>query len=85
MRETLLDRAIVLYGSNLSDANAHSTTNMPMLIAGGGFRHAGHLAFDRKLNYPLPEPVRFPCFNALGIEADRFMLHPLGIDVRPPK
>src|SRR5439155_15690642 len=31
---TLLDRTMVLYGSNLGDANAHSTTNLPMLFAG---------------------------------------------------
>jgi hypothetical protein len=38
--ETLLDRSMILYGSNLGDANAHSTANMPVLLA-GGFRHAG--------------------------------------------
>jgi hypothetical protein len=52
--ETLLDRTMVLYGSNLGDANAHSTTNLPTLFAGGGFRHGRHLAFDRGRNYPLP-------------------------------
>jgi len=51
---TLLDRTMVLYGSNLGDANAHSTTNLPTLFAGGGFRHGQHLAFDRSRNYPLP-------------------------------
>jgi hypothetical protein len=51
---TLLDRTLVLYGSNLGDANAHSTTNLPTLLAGGGFRHGLHLAFDRGRNYPLP-------------------------------
>jgi BMFP domain-containing protein YqiC len=52
--ETLLDRTMVLYGSNLGDANAHSTTNLPTLFAGGGFRHGQHLAFNRSRNYPLP-------------------------------
>jgi len=51
---TLLARTMVLYGSNLGDANAHSTTNLPTLFAGGGFRHGQHLAFDRSRNYPLP-------------------------------
>ena len=45
--ETLLDRTMILYGSNLGDANAHSTTNMPTIFAGGGFQHGQHLAFDR--------------------------------------
>ena len=52
--QTLLDRTMILYGSNLGDANAHSTTNLPTLFAGGGFRHGQHLAFDRERNYPLP-------------------------------
>jgi hypothetical protein len=69
--ETLLDRAMVLYGSNLGDANAHSTTNIPVLLAGGGFRHAGHLAFDRNQNYPLPN-LFVSMLQRMGIEAARF-------------
>jgi hypothetical protein len=52
--ESLLDRTMTLYGSNLGDANAHSTINLPTLFAGGGFHHGQHLAFDRAQNYPLP-------------------------------
>ena len=44
--ETLLDRAMVLYGSNLGNANTHVTTNLPVLFAGGGFRHGRHLVFQ---------------------------------------
>ena len=69
--ETLLDRTMILYGSNLGDANAHSTTNMPMLFAGGGFKHAGHLAFDRKQNYPLPN-LFVSMLQRMGIETDKF-------------
>jgi hypothetical protein len=69
--ETLLDRSMVLYGSNLGDANAHSTTNMPVLLAGGGFRHTGHLAFDRQQNYPLPN-LFVSMLQRMGIEADKF-------------
>lgn len=69
--ETLLDRTMVLYGSNLGDANAHSTTNMPTLFAGGGFRHPGHLAFDRQQNYPLPN-LFLSMLHRLGIEVDQF-------------
>ena len=50
----LLDRTMILYGSNLGDANSHSTTNLPVLFAGGGFRHGQHLEFDTQQNYPLP-------------------------------
>lgn len=69
--ETLLDRTMVLYGSNLGDANAHATTNMPTLLAGGGFRHAGHLAFDRNQNYPLPN-LFVSMLQRMGIEAGKF-------------
>jgi hypothetical protein len=69
--QNLLDRTMVLYGSNLGDANAHSTSNMPVLLAGGGFRHAGHLAFDRKQNYPLPN-LFVSMLQRLGIETGKF-------------
>jgi hypothetical protein len=69
--ETLLDRSMVLYGSNLGDANAHSTLNMPVLLAGGGFRHAGHLAFDRKQNYPLPN-LFVSMLQRMGVETGKF-------------
>jgi hypothetical protein len=69
--QTLLDRTMVLYGSNLGDANAHSTTNLPTLFAGGGFRHGRHLAFDRERNYPLPN-LFVSVLQRLGIPSDTF-------------
>jgi hypothetical protein len=69
--ETLLDRTMILYGSNLGDANAHSTTNMPTIFAGGGFRHGQHLAFDRQQNYPLPN-LFVSMLQRMGLEEGRF-------------
>ena len=69
--ETLFDRTMVLYGTNLGDANAHVTTNLPTLFAGGGFKHGQHLAFDRERNYPLPN-LFVNVLQRLGIEADKF-------------
>lgn len=69
--DSLLDRSMVLYGSNLGDANTHSTLNMPALLAGGGFRHGQHLAFDRKDNYPLPN-LFVSMLQRMGIENDKF-------------
>jgi hypothetical protein len=69
--QTLLDRTMVLYGSNLGNANTHVTTNLPVLLAGGGFKHAGHLAFDRQRNYPLPN-LFVSMLQRLGLETDRF-------------
>ncbi len=50
---SLLDETTVLLTSNLGNASNHSNRNMPVVIAGGGFKHAGHLAFDQNNNYPL--------------------------------
>ncbi len=69
--DTLLDRSMVLYGSNLGNANTHVTTNLPIVLAGGGFRHGQHLAFDRERNYPLPN-LFVSMLQRLGLEADRF-------------
>jgi len=68
---TLLDGTMVLYGSNLGDANAHSTTNLPILFAGGGFRHGQHLAFDREQNYPLPN-LYVSILQRMGLEEHSF-------------
>jgi hypothetical protein len=69
--ESLLDRSMVVYGSNFGDANKHTTTNMPIILAGGGFRHGQHLAFDTDRNYPLPN-LFLSMLQRMGIEADRF-------------
>ena len=52
--ESLLDHTTVLLTSNLGNASSHDNRNMPVLLAGGGFRHGQHLAFDQRRNYPLP-------------------------------
>ena len=42
----MLDQTIVLFGSNLGNASSHDNKNLPIIVAGGGFRHGQHLAFD---------------------------------------
>ena len=69
--ETLLDRTMVLYGSNLGNANTHVTTNLPTLFAGGGFKHGQHLGFDRVRNYPLPN-LFVSMMQRMGLEVDQF-------------
>jgi len=69
--QTLLDRTMVLYGSNFGDANKHTTTNMPIILAGGGFKHGQHLAFNTSRNYPLPN-LFVSMLQRMGIQSDRF-------------
>jgi hypothetical protein len=70
-RGTLLDRTMVLFGSNLGNANSHDTRNMPMILAGGGFRHGQHLAFDQQNNYPLCN-LYVSMLLRLGLQVDQF-------------
>lgn len=68
---TLLDHSMILYGSNLGNASTHVTTNLPVLFAGGGFRHGQHLVFDKDHNYPLPN-LFTSMLERLGIEENCF-------------
>lgn len=68
---TLLDRTMVLYGSNMGNASSHDNRNLPVILAGGGFKHGQHLAFDAANNHPLGN-LYVSMLHRLGIEADRF-------------
>src|SRR5215472_1015947 len=69
--QPLLDRTMILYGSNLGNANTHVTTNLPVLFAGGGFKHGQHLAFNTEHNYPLPN-LFVSMLQRMGLETDKF-------------
>jgi hypothetical protein len=69
--DTLLDETMVLLTSNLGNASAHDNKNMPVLFAGGGFKHGQHLAFDQKDNYPLPN-LYLSALQRLGLEQGSF-------------
>jgi len=67
----LLDKSIVYLTSNLGSASSHTSKNMPALLAGGGFRHGQHLAFDRNNNYPLPN-LFVSILQRMGLNEDYF-------------
>jgi len=67
----LLDHTMVLYGSNLGDANVHNCTNLPVLLAGGGFKHGQHLSFDTAQNKPLCN-LFVSMLQNMGIESAAF-------------
>ena len=68
---TLLDSTMVLFGSNLGNGNSHDTKNMPMVLAGGRFKHGQHLAFDPANNAPLCN-LFVSMLQQLGLEIDSF-------------
>lgn len=69
---TLLDHTTVMWGCGMA-TGPHSTKNLPLLVAGGGFKHGEHKV------YPDGDSNRFPAANLLfsvlqnhGLEIDRF-------------
>ncbi len=68
---TLLDRTMVFFSSNLGNASNHSCQNLPVLLAGGGFRHGQHLAFDAASPPPLSN-LYVSMLQRLGLETDQF-------------
>ena len=69
--QSLLDRTMVLYGTCMGSANSHSNVNLPVLLAGGGFKHGQHLAFDQQNNYPLSN-LYLSMLQRLGVETNEF-------------
>ena len=69
--QRLLDHTLILYGSNMGDANTHDNTNLPILLAGGGFRHGQHVAFKRDQNKPLSN-LFVTMLQQMNLEVDAF-------------
>ena len=42
----MLDHTMVVMTSNLRDGNTHWTYDLPVILAGGGFKHGQHLNFN---------------------------------------
>src|SRR5581483_2454912 len=69
--DPLLDRTTIFLGSNLGDGSSHAVKNLPVLVAGGGFKHGQHLAFDPQNPPPLCN-LYVSMLQRLGVEVDRF-------------
>lgn len=69
--QSLLDSTQVLIGSNLGDASGHGTTNLPILLAGGGYKHGQHIAGDPKNNTPLAK-LYVNMLQRFGVETSSF-------------
>jgi hypothetical protein len=67
---TLLDHSMVLFGSGMGNANSHTNTNLPIILAGGGFKHGEHKIL------PAKGPGRQPLCNLF-----LSMLHRFGAEV----
>jgi hypothetical protein len=69
---TLLDNAIFLYGSNMSNSDRHSTHPLPTLLVGGA---GGKLTGGRHLELPSPTPIanlHLTLLGTVGIQRNTF-------------
>ncbi|MGE3807529.1 MAG: DUF1552 domain-containing protein [Gemmataceae bacterium] len=69
--DTLLDRTMVFFSSNLGNASTHAVKSLPVLLAGGGFKHGQHLAFDPDKPPPLSN-LYLSMLQRLDVPVDRF-------------
>jgi hypothetical protein len=66
---SVLDNCMILYGSGLSDGNAHSFTNLPVLLAGGGSASAGqHVKAEAKT--PMTNLYR-SMLDSIGVHTEK--------------
>lgn len=68
---SLLDNSAVLFGSNLGNASAHDWHNLPIILAGGGFRHGAYVAHDSGNNTPLAN-LFVALAQRMGVETRSF-------------
>jgi len=70
---SLLDRTMVLFGSGLGNASSHSNRKLPLMLAGGGFRHGEHKAYPANGGPQTPAcNLYLSMLQRFGVETDRF-------------
>jgi len=73
--KTLLDNTMVLFGSGMGNASSHSNKNLPLILAGGGFRHGEHKSYfkdDAKRNASPAGKLFVSMLQRFGVEANDF-------------
>ncbi len=73
--KTLLDNSMVLFGSGMGNASSHSNKNLPLILAGGGFRHGEHRSYFRDDRRKVASPAGnlfVSMLQRFGVETDSF-------------
>ena len=70
---TMLDHTIVLFGSGMGYGGTHSNRDLPILVAGGGFQHRGHVDTRDNSGNNMPLCNLFvTLMQRFGIDRDKF-------------
>ncbi len=69
----IFDDTLVVFGSGMSDGSRHSNRNLPVLLAGGGCKHQGHVVCPAEHHKRVPlSNLWLSVLQWFGSEADRF-------------
>lgn len=69
----LLDQTSVLFGSGMGNANSHTNSNLPLILAGGSYRHGRLLQYDQQAaDRPPLTNLYLSMLQEFGVETDRF-------------
>ncbi len=70
---SLLENTMVLHGSGMGNANSHTNSSLPIILAGGGFQHGAHKRFpaDNRSKVPLSN-LFVSMLQRFGLETDQF-------------
>ena len=71
--EPLLNSTIVLLGTGMGNASVHDNSNLPTLVAGGGFKHGSHIKTNKDdRNAHLLGDLYITLLNQMGLERTSF-------------
>ena len=75
--KTLLDNTMALMGSGMGNASSHSNKDLPLLLAGGGFKHGQHIRYEKDKSRGTQTPacnLFVSMLQRFGAEVDQFNL-----------
>ena len=68
---SLFDHTMVMFGSGMGNGNAHINSNLPILLAGAGFRHGEHKMYSKRRKVPLSN-LYLSMLQRFGVETEFF-------------
>ncbi|HAH99307.1 MAG TPA: hypothetical protein DCO70_08210 [Verrucomicrobiales bacterium] len=69
----IFDDTLIIFGSGMSDASIHSNRNLPVILAGGGVKHQGHVICPAEQHKRVPlANLWLSVLNWFGSEKEQF-------------
>ena len=69
----IFDNTLIVFGSGMSDGAIHSNRNLPVLLAGGGLKHQGHVVCPEEQHMRVPlSNLWLSVLHWFGAEKERF-------------